>query len=407
MIIETRQLFRNHVHIIFMWLSILLFNSHVFGQSDRYQLSKEAEQELAAVQDLLQRNEYQPALDILNKLVNTVRNRRYDLAVTYQTQGYIYSMLNRTRDATLSFINAIDTRGLPPAANNELHYTVAQYLISDGKYSEGMDYLTTWFRNEKKPSAEAHYMAATAYYFLNDYKQLIYQARNALSKRSDAPASWYEILLAGYFETGDMNAAAELMETMLNRFPGQTQYWMQLAGVYLSIKKNERALALMEVAYIKGIIKDESGLLQLAQTYLYMEMPYKAATLLSTEMEDGKIDRKKQTLIMLADSWFLAREVDKGIEVLSDAVTTINDPELYFRLGQLYVEKEDWGEAIKTLNQVTKVKDYKDIADAYLLLGIAALQGKEMVISYQALNNALKYDATREQAQQWMAELRN
>lgn len=396
-----------------IFLAILLtisISTHVkpaFSQSSKYQLSQQAQAELTSVQDLMQRNEFQTALEVLNTLQTAVRNQRYDLAITYQTIGYVYSNLNSNKEAIQAFTKAIQTGALPKSVNHEIEYIVAQLLISEGSYAQGMKYLSTWFRNEKNPSAEAHYIAATAYYFLDNYKQMVYQARNAISKRKNAPASWYEILLSGYYETNDLIAAADLMETMLKNFPQRTQYWMQLAGIYLSIKKNQQALALMEVAYIKGIVNKHQELIQLAQTYLYMDMPYKAANLLSTEMENQQIKKTKETVKLLADSWFLARETEKGIDVLSAAITQIKDAEIYYRLGQLYVAQEDWNNAVKILNQTIQTTDFENIADAYLLLGVAALQGNDKSTSYRALNNALKYDSTKEQARQWMAELRN
>jgi len=372
----------------------------------RYQLSAQSREQLTAVQDLMQRNEFENALKVLNTLKAAVGNRRYDLAVTYQTIGYVYSNLGNNKEAIQAFVNAINTRALPANITHDIEYSVAQLLMAEESYAEGMKYLSNWFRQENNPPPDAHYMAATAYYFLKDYKQSINQARNAIKKRSDAPASWYELLLAGYYETNDMTAAADVMETMINKFPTRTQYWMQLAGIYLNIKKPKQALALMELAYLKGALKQHQDLMQLAQTYLYLGMPYKAANLISSEMAKKNINKTRESMITLADSWYLAREPQKAIDVLSDAVSQYQDAEIYYKLAQLYVDSEEWNSAVKMLNLVIQKSDFKNIADAWLLLGVAALQGNDLTTSYRALNNALKYEATRQQAQQWLAELK-
>lgn len=388
-------------------LAVVFCSLPAFCQEDsRYQLSDQARQQLTAVQDLMQRNEFQNALEVLNKLKSAVRSRRYDLAVTWQTIGYVYSNLGDNGQAVQAFINALDSRALPPDISHALEYSVAQLLMADGEYANGMQYLSAWFRRESDPPADARYMAATAYYYMKDYKQMIFQARNAISKRSNAPASWYELLLAGYYETNDMTAAAGLMETMINKFPARTQYWMQLAGIYLNIKKTKQALALMELAYIKGAIKQQQDLMQLAQTYLYLDMPYKAAKLISTEIAKKNLDKSRDVVMTLADSWYLAREPEKAIDVLSDAVKQYQDPDIYYKLAQLYVDRENWDNAVKMLNLVITKSDFKDIADAWLLLGVAALHGNDLTTSYRALNNAMRYDATRQQARQWLAELK-
>ena len=388
-------------------LALIFCSPQCFSQAgNQYQLSDQAREQLTQVQDLMQRNEFQKALETLNALRNAVRNRRYDLAVTWQTIGYAYTNLGNNKQAIQAFINALDTRALPPDIDHDVEYSVAQLLMADGSYADGMKYLSNWFRRENNPPAEAHYMAATAYYYLKEYKQQIFQARKAISKRDNAPASWYELLLAGYYETNDMVAAADLMETMIKKFPSRNQYWMQLAGVYLNIKRPKQALALMELAYMKGLIRQQQDLMQMAQTYMYLGMPYKAATLISTEMDKKNINKTRETLTTLADSWYLAREPQKAIDVLSGAVAQYQDTGMYYKLAQLYVEREEWDGATKMLNLVINKPDFKNIADAWLLLGVAALHGNDLTTSYRALNNALRYDATRKQAQQWLAELK-
>ena len=388
-------------------LAAIFCSPQCFSQTgNQYQLGDQTREQLTAIQDLMQHNDFQKALETLNTLRNTVRNRRYDLAVTWQTIGYVYTNLGNNKQAIQAFINALDTRALPPDINHDVEYSVAQLLMADGSYADGMKYLTDWFRRENNPPAEAHYLAATAYYYLKEYKQQIFQARNAISKRTNAPASWYELLLAGYYETNDMLAAADLMETMIKKFPTRNQYWMQLAGIYLNIKKTKQALALMELAYMKGIIKQQQDLMQMAQTYLYLGMPYKAAKLISTEMANKNIKQTRETVTTLADSWYLAREPQKAIDVLSDAVNQYQDTGMYYKLAQLYVDREEWDNAVKMLNLVINKSDFKNIADAWLLLGVAALHENDLTTSYRALNNALRYDATRKQAQQWLVELK-
>ena len=169
-------------------------------------------------------NKNQKALAILNILLTSVTKQSYDEAVAYQTLGHVYSALDKQQQAIQAFTTAIKIAALPKSINHELHYIIAQLLIHQAQYEQGLKYLTKWFQLEKKPSAQGHFLAATAYYYLKNYKQLIYQLRNALKKRNNAPASWYELLLAGYYETRQSDRAAELMEKMLYLFPEKNGY---------------------------------------------------------------------------------------------------------------------------------------------------------------------------------------
>ena len=108
---------------------------------------------------------------------------------------------------------------------------------------------------------------------------------------------------------------------------------MQLAGLYMNMKQERKALAIMELAYSKSALSKHSELMQLARTYLYLEMPYKTADVLSTELDKGRITKNRDSMKLLADSWILSQENDKGIDVLSDAANTFGDAKLYYRLG--------------------------------------------------------------------------
>lgn len=396
-------------NILFFILTSCLFlqsTTATAANQRKYRLTENAQEQLTLVQVLISDNKNQKALAILNMLLTSVTKQSYDEAVTYQTLGYVYSTLDKQQEAIQAFTKAINFGALPKSIVHELHYVIAQLLIHQAQYEQGLKYLTKWFQLEKKPSAQGHFLAATAYYHLENYKQLIYQLRNALKKRNNAPASWYELLLAGYYESRQSNKAAELMEKMLYLFPEKNGYWMQLAGLYMNIKQERKALAIMELAYSKGALSKHSELMQLARTYLYMEMPYKAADVLSSEIDKGHITKDRDSMKLLADSWILCRENDKGIDVLSEAANTFGDTELYYRLGQLYVGREQWKEAIDVLNKAKNEPDFQFHAETYLLLGIAAFQIKDNALSFKALNQALAFDNTKEKAQQWLAQIK-
>lgn len=387
---------------------LLMQSSYVSSaqKKSKYQLSGKTQEQLTTVQQLMGENKYQDALPILKSLLKSTKNNKYDYAVTKQTLGYVYSGLNKNEEATQAFIKAVEIGALPKSIAHELNFVIAQLLIHQGMYEKGLKYLSKWFRKEKDPPAQGHFLAATAYYYIKNYKKMIYQVRNAISKRQAAPASWYDLLLAGYYETKKFPKAATLLEKMLKLFPGRNEYWMQLAGIYLTLKQQKKALAIMELAYAKGAINKNDQLLQLAKTYLYLEMPYKAAEFINVEFNNKRIDKNRETMLLLVDSWLLAQESKKAIETLLQAANTYGGAELYYRLGQLYVDQENWGKAMEALNKVTSETKFKHLADSYLLLGIAAYQNKDNVKSYKALRKALAFDKTKEQAQQWLEQLK-
>ena len=376
------------------------------GQENQRVLPESTYKSLNSVQEVMDLGEHETAEEILIKLLSKPADNPYETAVINQTLGYVYIAMDENEKAATAFIKAVEHNVLPNEVIHELYYIIAQLLIHSGKYVEGIDYFQKWLVLEGNPGADAHLLAATAYYQLGNYQGMIPHMQDAIRKSDNPEQSWYELLLTGYFETKDFNSAAELLEKMVNLYPDENDYWLRLAGVYQQLKQDEKALAILELALGKGIL-GEPEILQLTQIYLYLDLPYKAATLINDELDKGTISRTRETLELLANSWLLAREKERAAQALNELATISDDIFVIYKLGQIYFEMEKWDAAIDSLETAIKNRNPEYEADAWLLLGIAAYHNNDNIRSLKAFNQALSFDSTKEQAQWWLDKLNN
>ncbi len=372
-------------------------------QEDQYLLSNNVYETISAVRELLDKNEYTQAESKLTGLLST-NISQYEEAVANQTLGYVYIAMDKYSQATAAFIKSVELNALPDEVTHDINFIIAQLLANDDKPKEGLVYLNAWFAKEANPKPEAHMMAATVYYRLGDYENMIPQIQKAMEKSGKPEQGWYEMLLAGFYETNDHKNAAALLEKMIRLYPGKDIYWLQLAATYQFLKQYKKSLAIHELALKKNILGGPE-IIQLAHLYLNEEIPHKAARLLTDEINRGRIVRSVDNLELLANSWLLAKEFDRATEVLTDIARIKNDPGIYFRLGQVYFEQENWQSAIISLEQAIKDEKIINIAEAYLLLGIAAYHNNDHSRSAKALNRAIGYKNTSEQAQWWLNKL--
>ncbi len=105
--------------------------------------------------------------------------------MAYQTLGYVENALGDFAAAANAFQQALSLNILPDKVTHDLRYAIAKILIHLDRAKEGLNYLTQWFANEAEASAESHIVAASAYYQLKDYAQLILQIEKALSKSAN------------------------------------------------------------------------------------------------------------------------------------------------------------------------------------------------------------------------------
>ncbi|OGT33045.1 MAG: hypothetical protein A2W28_05820 [Gammaproteobacteria bacterium RBG_16_51_14] len=359
---------------------------------------------LTAVHENMDKEDYASALEKLDKLLSGETIKPYDMAIVQQTRGYVLNTLGKHREAVQAFISALGENSLPEEVTHHLHYLTAQLLIYTESYKEGLQYLDEWFRNEPDPDAEAHMLAASACYQTGNFSEMIPHVETAIGKTGQPQQGWYEILLAGYYETSAFEQAAGLLETMIKRYPDKGDYWLQLTGAYQRLKQEKRALAVSELAHAKGILNNDD-ILQLARNYLYMQMPYRAARLLQDELEKGNMEKTKETLELLANSWLLARETGNALITLSEVAEKSNDANIYFRLGQLSIEMERWTQAVLSLKSAFKAGLINNVEEAYLLLGIAAFHINDRLLSIKAFNIAMASSEVGEKAKWWWGYL--
>jgi len=394
--------------VFFITLILASYFAQANEKDNRYLLTKETHDLLNEVRSAMEEENYKIVIQKLNSHLVKDSIKPYDAAVVNQTLGYAYNGLNDYALSIASFVKAATVNALPDNVTHELNYIIAQTLIHTEEHIKGLSYLDKWFEQESAPSPEAHLLAATAYYQINKFYRLIPHAKSAIEKSDTPQQSWYELLLAGYYETSMYKESALLLETMISNYPGNDSYWLQLAAVHQQNKQEEKGLALLSLAYEKGILKGDA-IIQLAQTYLYLQMPLKSAIILEAELNKGQIEPSKANIELLSNSWLLAHEPEQAAILLNRIAKDFNDASLYYRLGHIYVELEDWNNAKNALESTVSNDDLdklRDIqANAWLLLGISSYHQKEYLRSTQALTKALGFKETRDQAVWWLEQI--
>jgi tetratricopeptide (TPR) repeat protein len=396
---------KNRSQFILYTLVLLLFTFSVSAKNDSYSLQTGTYSVLNKVHKNIDEGKNDEALEKLKKIIASGNIKDYDAAVIYQTIGFVQNNLGDFKASAENFVKALSYEALPEDITHNLYYTVTQLLIYSEKYQEGLEYILKWFANEKEPKPEAYILAATAYYYLENYQEVIAYASKALPLTKTPPLNWYELLLSGYYETEDLNNAAIILENIIIKYPTKKNYWVQLAGIYQRLGNDKRALAIYELAYLKNFLKKEE-IIQLCKNYLYFEMPYKAAIVLEKEMAIGKIDTSLKMLNMLVDGWILAQENEKAESVFNEIINLYNDEKSRLRLGQLYIENEEWNKATDVLNIELETEDITLISKINLLLGIAQFNTENLPEAKQSFTQALADKTTREQAEWWLDHIK-
>jgi tetratricopeptide (TPR) repeat protein len=272
------------------------------------------------------------------------------------------------------------------------------------QYERSINNFKIWFKYSENPNPTAYYMLAMAYYQSGDPKKAIGPARTAVEMTETPRQGWLQLLLALYMEQKEYKKAVPLLEDLVSRFPKKA-YWIQLAAVYSELGRDLDSLAAQQLAHAQGLLTTDRELTRLAQLFLFNDLPFSAAQVMQTGLDEGLIENKSANWRLLGDAWLSAREYEKALGPLHNAAELSDDGDLYVRLGQVYIQREEWDKAVETLGQALGKGSLKDVGNAHLLIGIANYNRKKIGAARTSFAKARDSETTKESADRWLKHI--
>ncbi|MDH5592553.1 MAG: tetratricopeptide repeat protein, partial [Gammaproteobacteria bacterium] len=300
--------------IQFIILLLLVITVTEAKDDSQYLLTEKTYKALSAAQDLMAVEKYSEAESKLKALLKQAETGSYTLAVVQQTLGYLYSASENYKNAGEAFQQALDANALPEKVSQNLRYNLAQLLLADERYKDGIALLEQWLTTESSPPNSAHVLLASAYYRIENYKKTIDHIQRAIKNDPSPKEAWYQVLLSAHLELKQYKEAIKVLEILVEDYPYQKTYWAQLSALYLQQNREFAALAVKTLAQ-RLELGDANTLINLAAMYRYLHVPYKSAQLLTNAIDKGVIKADFEHLSSLAESWLAAKEQQKAADI--------------------------------------------------------------------------------------------
>ena len=182
---------------------------------------------------------------------------------------------------------------------------------------------------------------------------------------------WLQLLAALYIQKEDYAERSAAPRRAGDALPEEAVLGAALADLRRPRRLPTRRSPCSRSRTSQGLLTEDKELRRLARSYLYHDLPYPAAKVLEKGLEDGAIDADAEAYELLANSWIAAREYDRSLAPLQKAAELSDDGNLFVRLGQVHLQREEWSEAAEQLQQAIEKGGLEDPGNAELLLGIA------------------------------------
>ena len=291
----------------------------------------------------------------------------------------------------------------------QLEYELAQFLVADQQYQPALDTLAKWRAEGKKETAASYGLEGTADYQLGKYPEAIAAINKANSLTDKPEASWNQILMASYAETGQSDKAAALAQQQLTTNPNDPNALNNAAAILTQAHKYPEAIQVMEKGRASGSFKSEANYVNLAKLYLVSGQEssdpapnaIKAAQVLQDGMAKGVVKPSADTYVLLGQSNEMASNTSAALDAYNKALPLAKDGEAAMNAGRLLLSENKYSQA-KTMIQQGLDKGVKKKGVAYMLLAESERGLKNKPAAITAMKQAAQQPETAEKAKAWL-----
>ncbi len=303
---------------------------------------------------------------------------------------------------------------LPNDTYFQLQYMLAQFLVGDQQYQAALDTLTKWRAEGKKETADSYALEGNADYRLEKYPEAIAAIKKAQSLTDKPQASWNQILMASYAETGQTDQAAQLAQKQLASAPDNPAALNNAVAILMQAQKYPEAIQLMEKARAGGTLTTESGYVNLAKLYLITGQAaddakpnaLKATQVLNEGTSKGIVTASADNYMLMGQAAELSDNIDKAIDNYSKASALATNGEAALRAGQLLMTESKYSQA-KTFIQQGIDKGLEHKGTAYMLLAQSERGLKNKPAAIAAMKLAAQQPETAAKANAWLKQAGN
>lgn len=367
-------------------------------------MSESVYRAVQAATDLISKQKQSEAIEKLAKLADSGSD--YEQAVVNYNLGFAYSSRNDLTSAAKSFARALALNALPQSQHEQLQYNLGQLYIVAGQFGPGIKTLQTYMAESCAPiTADAHLFLANALSQNKQYADARTQIDQALAKAKAPKESWLQLKLAINYEMKDFKACAQSLVQLIGLVPHKPEYWKQLSGMFMELKQDTEAVAVLALAERQGFISKPNEIKNLYSVYMMLDLPFKAGLLVQQAIEQNKVPADEQHLEAIANAWINARESIRAEATLKKLAAMADRGDYHYKLGAMYGDEERWSDSKAALEKAIQKGGLKRTGEAWMRLAVAHYSLKDNRAAIAALQKAINYDESRKQAGEWLRHL--
>lgn len=379
-------------------------------------LSERVHRRLAKAQEAMDAEDYATAEALLQETRELRNISPYERALTERVQGFVHLYQEDYPASIEIFLQIIQSRGPDEIGGiyNELIGLLGQLYMVVEDFREAVRFGEMSLELNEDPSPTDYYRLVQANLRLEEWREVLKYGSLTIDKAraTGVPVeeNWHRAMLYAHWEIEEYGEALAITKILLAEWP-KKDYWTQMSALYSFLEDDTRLVSAYWCAYDQGLLSTSSELVGMANYFMMVEVPYKAAVILHNGLEDGSIESNVRNLKLAAQAWQFAREDRKALDPLRKAAESEEDMDdrgdLYMHLAEIHNVLGDFGDCASAARQALRVGDLKSEGRTYMLLGQCLLEQDEFDGAGDAFSQAIRDSDTRRDATRWQNYLKN
>lgn len=274
---------------------------------------------------------------------------------------------------------------------------VADLQQMEGMHKDAIRNYEAWIRFTGENDPDVYLRIANSYYQLQDYKNVLVPIDNAIRYSRTPNKNHYMLKMGALYESRNYPKTVEVVETMVQLFPEERQFWVYLGNFYTLVEDYQKSLSALQIAYNNGYLESETELKTLGQMYANNNIPYKAAMIYEKYLKSGKIKKDRTMLTAIASNFQAAREFAKAAQYYGELAALTNDADAYRRQAMAFMAIQRYNDALKAF-EATLARDSSNAGRVHMSMVEAYLNQGKLREAYASLQQAKRDSATARQA---------
>ena len=274
---------------------------------------------------------------------------------------------------------------------------VADLQQMEGTHKDAIRNYEAWIRFTGENDPDVYLRIANSYYQLQDYKNVLVPIDNAIRYSRTPNKNHYMLKMGALYESRNYPKTVEVVETMVQLFPEERQFWVYLGNFYTLVEDYQKSLSAFQIAYNNGYLESEAELKMLGQMYANNNIPYKAAAIYEKYLKSGKIKKDRTMLTAIASNFQAAREFAKAAQYYGELAALTNEADAYRRQAMAFMAIQRYNDALKAF-EATLARDSSNAGRVHMSMVEAYLNQGKLREAYASLQQAKRDSATARQA---------